>query len=312
MLLKDKLKAGQFAVLAEMEPPKGVDVDKFVANAIRVKDQVDAFIVPEMNSAVMRMSSLGGCLVLQNKGLSTVMQVNCRDRNRLALQADLLAGAACGVANIMAVTGEDPSFGDHHEAAAVHDIDLIGLLSAVTDLCKGRDMAGVELAGAPSFLAGSTVNAGVRGKALDLELEEMERKMEAGARFFVTPPVFDMPEMDSFLKRANSVGAKIFPTILLLKSVGMARYIDRHSDHVRISQDMIKRITKAPDKARECVKIAAETIATAKKIGLDGVVVSTLGWEHKLFDVLSIRASQQEKIKTNGQDSTWGKHAGGN
>ena len=189
MQLRDKSEAGQFIVLAEMEPPKGVDITNYTANAIRVKEQVDAFVVPEMNSAVMRMSSLGASLILQEKGLPTVMQVNCRDRNRLALQADLLAASAIGVENVMAVTGEDPSFGDHHQASAVYDIDLIQLLSAIQGMTNGKDMAGVDLAGTPSFFCGSTVNAGVRGKALQLEIDEMKRKLDAGARFFVTPPV---------------------------------------------------------------------------------------------------------------------------
>jgi methylenetetrahydrofolate reductase (NADPH) len=108
-----------------MEPPKGVDVSTMTENAIKgERVMVDAFVVPEMSNAVMRMSSLGGAMILQSKGLETVMQVNCRDRNRLALQADLLAAAGCGIENIMAVTGEDPSFGDHHQARSVYDIDL--------------------------------------------------------------------------------------------------------------------------------------------------------------------------------------------
>ncbi len=312
MNLKDKLEAGRFVVLAEMEPPKGVDVDQYAANAIRVKDQVDAFVVPEMNSAVMRMSALGACLVLQNKGVPTMMQINCRDRNRLALQADLLAASACGVENLMAVTGEDPSFGDHHQASAVYDIDIFQLLEAVKGLCGGKDMAGVDLVGAPSFFSGSAVNAGARGRALDLELEDMERKIDAGARFFVTPPVFDMTSLDAFLSKVPKGKVQIFPTVLLLKSVGMARYIDRHSDHVRIGKDLIQRIVKAEDKARECSQIAADTITAAKKYGLGGVVVSTLGWEHMLPQVLSLRPSDQEDTPLDDPGSGWGKHAGGN
>ncbi len=125
MSLKEKLSSQEFVILAEMEPPKGVDVAEMMANALRVKGKVDAFVVPEMSNAVMRMSSLGGCMVLANKGFETVLQTCCRDRNRLALQADLLAAAALGIQNIMAVTGVDPSFGDHHRARAVNDVDLL-------------------------------------------------------------------------------------------------------------------------------------------------------------------------------------------
>ena len=116
MQLKRKFDAGEFAVLAEMEPPKGVDVSTMVTHAMRVKGEVDAFVVPEMSNAVMRMSSLGGAIILQSKRMETVIQLNCRDRNRIALQADLLAAFGCGITNVMAVTGEDPSFGDHFQA----------------------------------------------------------------------------------------------------------------------------------------------------------------------------------------------------
>jgi len=171
MSLKSKLDAGKFAVLVEMEPPKGADVSEMVKKATRVKGAVDAFIVPEMSNAVMRMSALGGAMILQSKGMETVMQVNCRDRNRIALQADLLAAHACGIKNIMAVKGEDPSFGDHHEAKAVYDISLIEMLGAVQSLQKGRDMAGIELAGATDFTTGSFVNACASGEILDKEIE---------------------------------------------------------------------------------------------------------------------------------------------
>lgn len=176
MSLKQKVATGAFAVLVEMEPPKGVDVSAMVANAQKVKGIVDAFVVPEMRNAVMRMSSLGCGMILQSKGMDVVMQVNCRDRNRLAIQADLLAANGCGIHNLMVVRGEDPSFGDHHQARAVNDIDLLELLGVIKELQKGRDMAGIELKGAPEFLVGSTVDAGARDKSPELIREEMEQK----------------------------------------------------------------------------------------------------------------------------------------
>jgi 5,10-methylenetetrahydrofolate reductase len=150
MHLKNKFDAGEFAILAEMEPPKGVDVSGMVANAQRVKGEVDAFLVPEMSNAVMRMSSLGGAMILQAKGMDTVIQLNCRDRNRIALQADLLAAFGCGITNVMAVKGEDTSFGDHHQARSVYDIDLPELLQVITSLQQGKDMAGIDLKQAPN------------------------------------------------------------------------------------------------------------------------------------------------------------------
>ncbi len=286
MQMEKKLTSGEFLVLAEMEPPKGVDVSQMVANATRVRGRVDAFVVPEMSNAVMKMSSLGAAILLQSKGLETVMQLCCRDRNRLALQADLLAAQALGVANVMAVTGEDPTYGDHHRARAVYDIDLVELLEVIENLQKGRDMAGVELSGAPHFLVGSTVNSGASGGALDTELAELDRKIAAGGKFFVTPPVFDLESFSSFMKKAAGRKSKIIPTVLLLKSVGMARYIDRHLDNVSVPSEVISRIQKAQDKVRECVDIAAELVSGLRKMGCSGVLIVPLGWEHKLVDIL--------------------------
>lgn len=286
MHFKRKLDAGEFAILAEMDPPKGVDVSNMVANAIRVKGKVDAFVVPEMSNAVMRMSSLGAATILQGKGLETVIQLNCRDRNRIALQADLLAANGCGITNVMAVTGEDPTFGDHHQARSVYDINLLELLQAISNLQKGKDMAGIDLAGSPEFLVGSTVNAGAKGRSPELELDEMNKKIEAGAQFFISPPLFDLSAIEPFLKRVDLNKTTIIPTVLLLKSLGMARYMARNVDHVYIPDSLIQRIQKAPEKVRECVQIASEMVTTLKQEGFSGVLLSTIGWEHKLPEIL--------------------------
>ncbi len=286
MRLKRKLNEGRFVILSEIEPPKGVDVSGMIKNAQKVKGKADAFVVPEMSNAVMRMSSLGGAMLLQSKGMETVMQVNCRDRNRIALQADLLAGFACGVQAVMAVAGEDPSYGDHHQARPVYDIDLAELLKTIKGLCAGKDMAGIDLQGAPDFLIGSTVNAGAKGKSPELEAEEMNKKIEAGADFFISPPIFDVSVMAPFLKRVEGRNVKILPTVLLLKSLGMARYMARNMPHIHIPDDLIKRIQKAGDKARECVLIARETVSALKDAGLAGAMVSTLGWEDRLPEII--------------------------
>lgn len=286
MRLKNKLDAGEFSVLAEMEPPKGVDVSTMIANARRVKGLVDAFVVPEMSNAVMRMSSLGGAMILQSEGLETVMQLNCRDRNRIALQADLLAANGCGIVNIMAVTGEEPGFGDHHKARPVYDIDLLELLQVVQGLENGKDMAGIDLAGAPKFLVGSTVNLGAKGRSPEIEIQEMNQKHAAGARFFVTPPIFDLSAIEPFLSRVDQKDVYIIPTVLLLKSLGMARYMAQNLDHVYIPDSLVDRLRKAPDKVGECIRVAVEMVRTLKKEGFSGVMLSTLGWEHKLPNIL--------------------------
>ena len=286
MQLQNKMSEGQFAILAEMEPPKGVDTSGMVLNASRVKNKVDAFIVPEMSNAVMRMSSLGGALVLQNRGIDTVMQVCCRDRNRIAIQADLLAAAGCGITNIMAVTGEDPSFGDHHQARSVYDIDLMELLGAVRGLQEGKDMAGIELAGTPRFLVGGKIEAVTRERSPELEAEQINAQIEAGARFFITPPIFDLSVIEPFQKRFETQAVKIIPTVLLLKSVGMARYMARNVKSTYVPEALIERLQRAPDKVRECATVAAELVVAVKEAGYAGVHISTMGWEHKLGELI--------------------------
>jgi methylenetetrahydrofolate reductase (NADPH) len=285
MQMQKKLEAREFVVLAELEPPKGTDVSDLVANAAKVKGRVDAFVISEMGNAVMRLSALGGALLLANRGLETVMQVCCRDRNRLALQGDLLAAAALGVSNVMAVPGEDITHGDHHRARAVNDVDLLELLGAIKTMKSGKDMAGVDLKGAPDFFVGATVNLALGSP--EVELAALDQKLEAGARFFVTPPIFDLTVLDRFLQRLGDRKAYLIPTVLLLKSVGMARYIDRHMEHIEIPPETIRRLQNAPERVRECVQIAAELVAALKAKQVSGVNIATIGWEDKLPQILS-------------------------
>jgi methylenetetrahydrofolate reductase (NADH) len=286
MPLKRRLETGEFAILVEMDPPKGVDATLMLKHAGRVKGEVDAFVVPEMSSAVMRMSALGGAMLLQSKGMETVMQVNCRDRNRIAIQADLLAAGACGIGNIMAVSGEEPRFGDHPEASAVYDIDLMDLVKTTRGLVDGKDMAGIELAGAPEFMVGATVDPGAGGDELEKEIESFQAKGAAGVDFFIAPALFDPAAVDGFTSRIDLGQARILPTVLLLKSAGMARYVARNFPNIHVPADTISRIQKAGDRTRECVLIAAETILTIKNAGFAGVVISPIGWEDQLPEIL--------------------------
>ncbi len=294
MHLKSKLAEGKFAVLAEMIPPKGTDTAAMVTHATRVKGVVDAFVVPEMSNAVMRMSSLGAAMILQSKGLETVMQVCCRDRNRLALQADLLAANGCGIRNVMAVTGEDPSYGDHHEAKAVYDIDVRDLLGCIEKMQRGKDMAGIDLEGSAGFLTGALANPGIQGDLLKAGIDDMNEKIAAGVDFFLTPPVFDLAAIEPFLNQVDHKKIHIIPTVLLLKSVGMARYIARNVEHVHLPDALITRIQNAGDKVRECIMIASETINLLKKQSFSGVHIATIGWESRLPDILGVMGGKQE------------------
>jgi 5,10-methylenetetrahydrofolate reductase len=286
MPLQEKLTSGEFVILAEVEPPKGTDVSDMVASATGVKRMVDAFVIPEMNNAVMRLSSLGGALLLQTKGLETVMQVCCRDRNRLALQGDLLAAHALGVPNVMAVTGDEITHGDHHQAKAVNDIDLLELLNAIQTMASGRDLAGVDLKGTPQFLVGSTVKVTGDSEALKQELANLDKKIDAGARFFTTQAVFDVDTLEKFRRQVGKRQAAIIPMVMLLKSVGMARYINAHME-MKIPEVFVTRIQKSADRVRECVQIASEFVVAVKKAGFPGVCISTIGWEDKLPSILA-------------------------
>ena len=286
MTLKEKIASRKFVVLGEFEPPKGADFSRLTKSANQVKGRLDALVVPEMANAVMKAGSLGGCAFLNAQGFETILQVCCRDRNRLALQADILSASALGISNLMAVSGEDIRFGDHPQAREVYDLDLMQLLEILSNFQGGRDMAGIELTGAPTFCIGSTVNAGAIGGALDIEIENLERMVEGGVQFAITTPVFDLHRFQQFMKRIDIEKVAIIPTVLLLKSAGMARYIDRNIKSVSIPSEMIREIQKAPDKLKQCIKTAAELITHLKEMGMAGVLISTVGWEDKLPQLL--------------------------
>jgi len=286
MSLKDKIGSGKFIVLGEFDPPKGADFTGLLNNANQVKGRLDALVVPEMSNAVMKASSLGCCAFLQTKGIETVLQVCCRDRNRLALQADILSATALGISNIMAVPGAGVRSGDHPDARAVFDLELPQLLEVMNTLQAGKDMAGIDLVGAPKFCTGSVINAGTLGPLLDMELESLQKALDAGVEFIITTPVFDIHRFQHFVKRIDADRVAVIPTVLLLKSVGMARYIDRNIKHISIPSEMIRNIQKAPDKKATCIQIAAELVNQIKDIGMAGVMISTVGWEDKLPQLL--------------------------
>jgi len=286
MPLEEKVKNREFVVLGEFEPPKGVDFSQFLGNAVKVKGRIDGLVVPEMGNAVVKASSLGGCAFLKTHGFETVFQACCRDRNRLALQADILAASALGISNIMALHGEDIRYGDNPQARDVYDIDLMQLLETLEKFKGGKDMAGVELSGAPRFLVGSVLNAGAIGGALDIEIGNLNKMIDKGVRFVITSPVFDLHRFKQVVKRIDTSRVALIPTVLLLKSVGMARYIDRNIKNISIPSEIIADIQKAPDRIRECIRITADLINGIKKMGMAGVMISTVGWEDRLPQVL--------------------------
>jgi len=287
MPLAEKLKSGRFVILGEFEPPKGSDFSSLLKNARQVKGRLDALVIPEMANGVMKASSLGGCALLQNQGFETVMQVCCRDRNRLAIQADILSAAALGITNVMAVAGEEIRYGDHPQGRTVNDLNLLELVEALYKLQHGRDLAGIELSGEPTFCVGSTLDTSAPGGLLEIELEDLKKKIDLGVEFVITNPVFDIRPLQQMLKRIDMSRVAVIPTVMLLKSAGMARYIDRNVKGVSVPAEMIRGIQKSPDKVKECIRIAGETVARIRDLGMAGVVLSTLGWEDRLPKILS-------------------------
>ncbi len=287
MSFQEKLASKEFAVLAEMHTPKGVNVSRLIKDAQSIKGRVDAIVVPDMDNGIVRMSALAAGVLMLQEGIETIIHMYCRDRNRLALQGDALAAHVLGLSNILVTDSEPMSQSDHREAKTVDDIDESELIAALRSLTNGRDMEGFELDGTPSFIMGCTIGPYDSEKILDKELEAAQKKVAAGASFVMTPPVFDIATFDEFMEKAKRLGVPVIPTVFLLKSLAIAQYIANSEPGANISDELIQRIRKSSDREAEGLKIAGETIA-ALKSKAQGVKVQTLGWEHKLPDIFDI------------------------
>lgn len=285
MSFQKRLTSGEFVVLAEMNTPKGVDISELVTNARRIKGRVDAVVVPDMDNGIMRMSALAGGVLMHQQGVESIIHVYCRDRNRMALQGDILAAHVLGIQNLVVVHSEEMAKSDHRDAIPVEDLDELELLGAVRTLQNGVDMAGFELNGSPSFTMGCTMAPSADDEAFEKELSLARKKIEAGAQFIITPPVYDLDRFSEAMKAFITLGVPIIPTVFLIKSVGIARYLSTYEPGAYISEDVIKRIRKASDTETECLRIAGETVAGLKKVA-QGVHIVTLGWEYRLPKIL--------------------------
>ena len=286
MSFQKRLSAGEFVVLAEMHTPKGVNISKMVLDSRRIKGRVDAVIVPDMDNGVMKMSALAGGVLMQQQGLEAIIHVYTRDRNSMALQGDLLAAHVLGIQNLIVAHSEEMANGDHREALPVYEMDEIGLLETIRTLQSGNDMAGFELDGQPSFITGSTMES-LKDADIEAGLQFARKQVAAGAEFIITPPVFNVEIFADFMKKATDLGVPIIPTVFLIKSVAIARYIAKSEPEAHLSEAMIKRIRKASDREMEGIKIAGETIKALNKIA-QGVKIQTLGWEHRLPQILDV------------------------
>ena len=282
---RDRLSGGEFLRMVEVLPPKGVNGKGLEERLIPLKGRVEAIYVPSLQGGVMRMSSWAACRYLRDRGFETIFEISCAHQNRVALQAELLGAYLLGLENVMAVAGEDPKLGDHPETKAVFDIDILKLLETLGRLQKGHDMSGGDLEDAPRFCVGTKLDASARGQFLDIEMKEMEKKVSLGAEFFVTTSVYDLKQFEAFMQKARTFGIPIIAGLMVLKSAGMARYINKHVEGVYIPEEIIMRLMKAPDKIIASIEIASEMIRVIKKL-CKGVNIISIGWEDKVPAIL--------------------------
>jgi 5,10-methylenetetrahydrofolate reductase len=210
--------------------------------------------------------------------------MTCRDRNRLALQADLLGAAILGIRNVLLLSGDDPKAGDHPDAKPVFDINSAALMQVARGLMDGKDMAGNALSGAPKFCIGAAADPGATD--LDVEAQKLKAKIDSGAAFFQTQAVFDADTLRRFMARARPLGKPVLAGILLVKSAKMARYMNEHVWGIHVPEAIIDRFERSADKRSECVALTTELVRAVRE-SADGVHLYTLGWEALVPEILS-------------------------
>ena len=294
--LSEGFAAGRFMVTAEIGPPKGIAVAETLADAELLREKVDAINVTDQQSAVMRLGSLAVCRLLVERGVESVFQLTCRDRNRIALQSDLLSAAVLGVENVLCLTGDYVTLGDHPQAKPVFDLDSVSLLLAASALQRGEDLAGKALAGAPRFFLGATVSPGANPP--EPQMRKMERKVKAGARFFQTQAVYDVERFARFMAAAKDYGVPVMAGIVLLKSAGMARFMNRNVAGVHVPESLIEEMDQAANKRQKSVEIAARLINQLAAL-CQGVHIMAIGWEKLIpavLDATALRVRAAERV----------------
>ncbi|MCX5686407.1 MAG: methylenetetrahydrofolate reductase [Candidatus Omnitrophica bacterium] len=283
MTFCEKISRGEFVVTSEIGPPKGTDIKEVLDDALLVKGRVDAIHVTDLQSSVMRIGSMAICHLLKDRGIEPIFQLTCRDRNRLALQSDLLSASVLGIENVLLLTGDYPSLGDHPEAKPVFDLESVQLLAVAKMLEQGKDMKGNVLKGAPLFCMGAVVNPGA--DPLEPEIIKMEKKIAAGARFFQTQAVYDVELFKRFLDSAKHLKTTIMAGIVLLKSAGMAKYMNKNVAGVFVPDNLIREMEEAKDKSAKSIEIAARLIKELKPL-CKCIHIMPIGWDRKVPLVL--------------------------
>ena len=286
MGFREALNSKKFVVTAEIGPIKGVDIQGIIEDAELIKGKVDAINVTDLQSSVMRLGSMAVCHLLIDHAIDPIFQLTCRDRNRLALQSDLLSAWVLGIRNVLALTGDHPTLGDHPQAMPVFDLDSVTLLKVISRLNEGFDMVGNQLKGAPDLFPGAVVNPGADTEAaLDMQIIKMEKKIEAGARFFQTQGIYDLDLFEKFMKRVEGFKTPVLGGVILLKSAGMAKFMNKNVAGVFVPEPFIKEMEETKDKVKTSVGIAAQLVKGMKDL-CQGVHIMAIGWEKKIPMVL--------------------------
>jgi 5,10-methylenetetrahydrofolate reductase len=284
---KKALESGKFVITSEVAPPKGTDLGKMVHHIELLKDKVDAMNVTDHQSSVMRFPSLGGALLVKEMGGEPILQMTCRDRNRLALQADLLFAASRGINNVLCLTGDSVLLGDHKEAKSVFDLDSCQLLAMIKSLEKGKDLGGNQLEGAVSFCAGAIVTP--EANPLEPQLIKYEKKIEAGAEFIQTQAVYDLDHFKQFMTYARKFPVKILAGVILLTSAPMARFMNKNVAGVNVPQELIDEMASAPKGGAlaKGIEIAGRMIKRIREEKMcDGVHIMAIGREELVPEIM--------------------------
>jgi len=283
--LKRKFEDGKFVVTTEIGPPKGVFLDPIFEELECVKGRVDAVNVTDQQSSIMRLGSIATSKLLKDRGYDPICQITCRDRNRIALQSDVLSAYVLGIRNVLIMTGDHPLLGDHPQAKAVYDLDSVSFLHAVQELQEGRDLVGNELNSPPDLFVGGVVNPGA--DPLEPEIIKMEKKVAAGARFFQTQSIFDPGIFEKFVKAISPFRSevKLLGGIVPLRSAKMAKYMNDNIPGVVIPESIIERMEKAKDVETESVEISAEITNDIREM-CDGIHFMPIRANHLVAKIL--------------------------
>jgi methylenetetrahydrofolate reductase (NADPH) len=283
MKLTDRFESGEFVVTSEIGPPKGVDIAKMLEEAELMRGRVHAINITDQQSSVMRLGSLAVCKLLKDRDIDSVFQVTCRDRNRIALQSDLLSASVFGLENVLCLTGDYVSLGDHPQAKPVFDMDSISLLQTAVALRDGKDIAGNELQGKPDFCLGAVVAPAA--DPVEPQIIKMEKKVKVGAQFFQTQAVYEPEKFELFMNQVRHLGVPVMLGIVLLKSAGMARFMNKNVAGVHVPDTLIDEMDRADDRVKKSIEIAARLTNEMKDM-CQGVHIMPIGWEKHVPAVL--------------------------